>query len=503
MCGIYGFQIRPGYEASQHEVTLMSLSLAYDMETRGRDSFGGVRIPTKEDEDKAVDVFRGVGKVSEAGGGLFRLAGSSRTFLGHTRAATKGAVSIPNCHPFAIGDLLGVHNGVINNHEYLNRKYSREFAVDSMHAFAHIDQGLPLNELFGYGTFFWSRSSENWTKIYFAKTNGGSLTVAKLFRDKKAKVSSEDHFAVVWASEYGAISKLAKLLDVEYYTATLYDDYIFYIEEGMIFSTNDRFRLGNPIRDNAGKLSYLDHLDENSWDAWLEMEKTKASTNNSSIESSPGCKIPSKKKAPSSSGGRNGNHTYLSRKEKKALKRHKRQARRNNWVLDPIPSNLNSGWGLGKVYIPKIGGSGPTETQFLCPECECLLASHQWGFCKNNGVNGSSCKAKDHHIACNMTPSASLTQLSSCFDCGHTLVSGVHKVSTAMLRGCVECLVCNNYCVPEAMVLSEDEDDPVHEEVDEITEQEPDTPKVTEIILRSSIADQILLDRVKEFNGTS
>ncbi|RYE84202.1 MAG: class II glutamine amidotransferase, partial [Hyphomicrobiales bacterium] len=46
----------------------------------------------------------------------------SRLFLAHVRAATSGEVSTANCHPFAVGRHLFMHNGQVGGYDRLRRR---------------------------------------------------------------------------------------------------------------------------------------------------------------------------------------------------------------------------------------------------------------------------------------------------------------------------------------------------------------------------------------------
>lgn len=50
--------------------------------------------------------------------GMFDLAGVSRLFLGHNRAATLGTVTDEAAHPFQHGNVVLAHNGTVNSFEY-------------------------------------------------------------------------------------------------------------------------------------------------------------------------------------------------------------------------------------------------------------------------------------------------------------------------------------------------------------------------------------------------
>lgn len=96
----------------------------------------------------------------------------------HTRYATTGKIKKDNAHPFirsgTAGTVIGIHNGIIDNHFDLGLKYNRDYAVDSEHIFAQIADGLPMSELEGYGTTVYNHDS----KWFIGRFNGGELTIA-------------------------------------------------------------------------------------------------------------------------------------------------------------------------------------------------------------------------------------------------------------------------------------------------------------------------------------
>src|ERR1700677_4177785 len=114
--------------------------LALEMEFRGRDSWGAT---------DGRSVTRCLGRITDGWYNEFidpaGWGGWDRAIF-HTRGASTGVVTIPNSHPYtfthtlpdgAVRRVVGIHNGIISNHEALNNKYSRTHEVDSMHIYQH------------------------------------------------------------------------------------------------------------------------------------------------------------------------------------------------------------------------------------------------------------------------------------------------------------------------------------------------------------------------------
>ena len=119
MCGIVGFT----GNAQAAPILLDGLS---KLEYRGYDSAG---IAVKDDESDHVEVVKVKGRLQELvnktnGGQAVR--GSCG--IGHTRWATHGEPSVTNAHPHTTddGEVVGVHNGIIENYVELKAKLSKK-----------------------------------------------------------------------------------------------------------------------------------------------------------------------------------------------------------------------------------------------------------------------------------------------------------------------------------------------------------------------------------------
>lgn len=102
---------------------------------------------------------------------------SGRSLMLHTRKATIGEKTRENAHPWRINNLVGIHNGGVQNHMDIQKKYSRNFNVDSQHIFAHISEDLPLHELTSWGALVYVDELESYERMWCSRFNDGVLTI--------------------------------------------------------------------------------------------------------------------------------------------------------------------------------------------------------------------------------------------------------------------------------------------------------------------------------------
>jgi predicted glutamine amidotransferase len=155
------------------------------MEKRGTESWGYAYISAL---DSKLRMRKHLGKIVDAWSTEAAPPDDAHAIIYHTRAASMGAVTAANSHPFITklkgkGILAGTHNGVITNHTELNEKNNTDFKVDSQHIWHYFANQLDTFEIEGWGsTVCIIQDPKHRTSTYmgFMKFNHDALYIYKL-----------------------------------------------------------------------------------------------------------------------------------------------------------------------------------------------------------------------------------------------------------------------------------------------------------------------------------
>lgn len=113
MCGIVGI-------VGAKNVVDRIIGSLYRLEYRGYDSAGVAII-----NDNKIDIRKVAGKINVLDAEVANNPLSGNIGIGHTRWATHGLPNTKNAHPHKVGNLVVVHNGIIENHNELRDKLSK------------------------------------------------------------------------------------------------------------------------------------------------------------------------------------------------------------------------------------------------------------------------------------------------------------------------------------------------------------------------------------------
>lgn len=190
MCGITGAALvgtdRTFDKGQINTARNVLLRLLLRNQARGSDSTGIVRVGDDGNwsiRKSAIPAFHFVfqDKVRK----LATLDENHRIVMAHTRNATTGDVNKKNSHPFDVGSLVGIHNGVIRFCEKLNPPLALE--VDSHQ-------------------FFWGLA--NYTMNHVVETVSGSIAAAFVRKNKPTTlcfIKISNPIEVIYSEEYGIL----------------------------------------------------------------------------------------------------------------------------------------------------------------------------------------------------------------------------------------------------------------------------------------------------------
>jgi hypothetical protein len=236
MCGIAGYSCFKEYDPRlSTAITLLGLY----MQERGRRSWGW---------SDGTQIVKSVGSLEDGWNASF--FGYKQAAL-HTRQPTTGSVIEKNAHPFKIGDIIGMHNGIVHNHEELNKKYNRNCDVDSEHIFHHINDGVALEDIRAYGAVVYWKDGH----IHLGRFNNGDLTLVRT------------EIGFLFASTRGALEKTLRM-------AGLAKKAIYYkLKEDRLY------KLDGDKLEKAGKLNFGSYSKSyGTWDGKTPLQSPNSQT---------------------------------------------------------------------------------------------------------------------------------------------------------------------------------------------------------------------------------
>ncbi len=260
MCGIYGWQWANAPKSS--DTFVLNSVLAALNQQRGADSWG---FYTPAHDNLQECLYKKLGAITADR--RFRGIHHAKSALIHTRFKTMGAVNVKNAHPFEIENIIGAHNGCIWNANELDLKYNRRFDVDSMHIFAHLNEGHSLFELDGYGAIEYIDKRLP-GRIYLCRFDTGDLAVRMSKRYGTIWSSDEDHLdAALNAARLGNQFKAMKVDRCRAY----------FVENGVFYQTPTHHMVSQQTKGFGFYSYYGSHSD--NWDKGYRVTDTRASKN--------------------------------------------------------------------------------------------------------------------------------------------------------------------------------------------------------------------------------
>lgn len=165
---------------------------------RGRDSTGVLSVKRHTDHQ----ILKVVGGPEELTydkryDDLFK--GAINALIGHNRWKTKGSVNRRNAHPFETPNLIGVHNGTLNNQWKLDNGNS--FDVDSEALFHHMDKNGVKHTMDtadgAYALVWWNKKEQT---VNFVRNKDRPLFLAYT-KDKKVMFLASEGWMIEGAAE--------------------------------------------------------------------------------------------------------------------------------------------------------------------------------------------------------------------------------------------------------------------------------------------------------------
>lgn len=199
MCGIAAINTNPR-DFSSIDTRKLARNLLLAIEERGRHATGVGWYQKEPDPDSGVNVFTMKSGVRARefvdSGSLNQMPRRARNVILHTRYATLGdPANDDNNHPIVVPGIVGMHNGVLDNYEYLFDKYAedRYGEVDSECLMWLIKNSKDichdLGDVDGAATIQWI-DVEQPTVLHLVRLSGRPMSVAQTKRGSLVMAST-------------------------------------------------------------------------------------------------------------------------------------------------------------------------------------------------------------------------------------------------------------------------------------------------------------------------
>lgn len=209
MCGLVGMC----GTLTQQDHKMMKMMLYFDV-LRGEDSTGLFALKLKNEGGYDWEIMKSLGQPDS----LYKKYPNKFTdgvfsgfqydvLMGHNRYATQGGVSEDTAHPFVFDNLIGAHNGTVNQASLTDFVGYKEFNVDSQIIYSQLNHDSDLQKMWdkadgAMALTWWDHRDK---KIHIVRNKDRSLFYA----------FSKDRSTVYWASEAWMLSVSASRAGVK------------------------------------------------------------------------------------------------------------------------------------------------------------------------------------------------------------------------------------------------------------------------------------------------